>query len=129
MSQFFFFIVIIIIISNVISSIGKNAKKGGAKRRAKWNGSQSNQNQGTQTGRSMAQTQMAKEAARRIQDRIDARSNNRRDPADNNRHRVTGWGERSGDGFFSLKNVFILIVLGLLVLYILSVVPADFGSR
>lgn len=125
MSQFFFFVFVIIIISNIVGSISKKSKQGTSRKSSSWNTDQRDQYSGTQTGRSMARKQMAKEAARRLQDRIDARSNNRRDPADKNRHRVTGWGERSNDGFFSLKNVFILIVLGSLVFFILSEVPAN----
>jgi len=129
MSQFFFFIFFVIILSNIVSSIAKKNKQDSSQKQSSWKKGQRNQYSGTQTGRSMARSQLAKEAARRIQDRIDAQSNNKRDPADKNRHRVTGWGERSNDRFFSLKNVFIMIVLGLLVLYILSVIPADLGSR
>ncbi len=144
MSGFVFFIFFIIFI-NVVGSIFKSPSKPKVKSyRPKpnsdnpWNkpiSTDQGQNeralfkaQAQAAGKKFAKSTAAKKIARQRQDTIDARANNRRNINDNNRNRIYNWGERAGPGFFTLTNMFVLLLLGLLALYVLSLLPSDFGS-
>jgi len=79
-------------------------------------------------GKQFAKSAASKKIQRQRQDVIDARADNKRNINDRNRSRIYNWGERAGPGFLTLTNMFVFLVLGLLALYVMSLMPADFGS-
>jgi len=133
MSGFVIF-VFIIIFFNVLSGIFKNSGNTKPNTRTPWQPSQSKSDHNDMEQRAksarnaMLREQARKEVQNRIQDIADNRANSRRDPYDRNRNRVYGWGERAGPGILTLRNLFVIFVLGLTVLYVLSRLPASFGN-
>ena len=72
---------------------------------------------------SFARANQARIAARTGSEILDG-MDSVRNRNDKNRHRRTDWGSRAGPGILSLKNTSILIVAGLLLLWVMSGVPA-----
>ena len=51
-----------------------------------------------------------------------------RNISDKNKKRIYHWGERVGPGFFTLTNLLAIMAFGLIILYIISMIPGGIGS-
>jgi len=65
-------------------------------------------------------------ASRKLKDLMDDRASKRKDANDKNRSRIANWGERAGPGILTLSNIFILVILLILGLYVWDMIQ---GSR
>ncbi len=132
-------IFIIIIVLNALSAAGeKKLKKGTKTYRAKTGTGGSRSPWGDTSGETSAQRSSeqrqnvsfkkgmqqaaARESQRRmknlLEDRREEMASRRKDPADQNRRRMSGWGERERRGILSVSNVLLAATAIIVLLYI-----------
>ena len=130
MSSFFVFVFFAIIVMNIMGAQANKKKKKSWKPKSgsgqnyssgstnPWGNASQSQNsspgqtQQRKTRASNLQRVAARQAKLELRDRLQARQTRQKDPADKNRNRTAGWGERESRGLMSFSNI---LIVGLLV--------------
>jgi len=136
-----FTIFIIIIILNVLGSVGEKQIKSKSKYKSRsqsknpWHEDQDGQAMSRETQQALrqrakeAQRTFSKKAAsqastaalrRHLKSQSDTRIAKHSDIKDQNRARLSNWGERAGPGFLTISNLLVVLALGGVALYIIS---------